>query len=69
MDVQRALDLLAEAQASLRAFQQSGSDTSRIEAHEKAVNLARALEKPRDAILKLSFSVCFIHSIAGSLSG
>lgn len=68
MDVQLVQNLLADTQASLQAFQQNGSDISRIEAHEKAVNLARALEQPRDAILKLSFSVCLIYTMSGSLS-
>lgn len=66
MDVKLVQNLLAGTQASLQAFEKSGSDISRIEAHEKAVRLARALEQPRDAILKLSFSVRFIIPIGTS---
>lgn len=68
MDVQLVQNLLTDTQAFLQAFQQNGSEIARIEAHEKAVNLARALEQPRDAILKLSFSVYLIHTMSDSPS-
>jgi hypothetical protein len=63
MDFQLAQRLLAETEASLRAFQSSGSEISRMDAHEKAVQLSRTLERPRDAILKLSFSVRMTHVV------
>ncbi|PLB54871.1 S-adenosyl-L-methionine-dependent methyltransferase [Aspergillus steynii IBT 23096] len=56
MDFELINNLLAEAKASIDEFQTNGVEDTRIEAHEKVVQLARALEKPRDAILKLSFS-------------
>jgi hypothetical protein len=57
MDIQHLQSLLAEAKTSLEAYQLTQADTFRIEAQEKAAQLARALERPKDAILKLSFSV------------
>lgn len=57
MDPQKSLGLLAKAQESLALFQSTGTETARIDAHEKALQLARSLERPRDAVLKLSFSV------------
>ncbi|PWY84759.1 S-adenosyl-L-methionine-dependent methyltransferase [Aspergillus heteromorphus CBS 117.55] len=46
----------AEVQSSLEAFQSSGTESARIDALEKASKLTRALEKPRDAILKLAYT-------------
>lgn len=57
MDSQLIAGLMADAQASLDVFQSTGTEKARNEAHDKALRLARALEQPRDAILKLSFSV------------
>lgn len=57
MDTQKSLGLLAKTQESLALFQSTGTKTARLDAHEKAIQLARSLERPRDAILKLSFSV------------
>ena len=57
MDSQLIAGLMADAQTSLDAFQSTGTEKARNEAHDKALRLARALEQPRDAILKLSFSV------------
>lgn len=57
MDLQLIQRLFAETKSSLDAFQSTGGENSRLDAHEKALQLARALDKPRDAILKLSFSV------------
>jgi hypothetical protein len=58
MDIKQFQNLLAETKASLDAFQSDGLEKSRIDAQEKALQLARALERPRDAILKFSFSIC-----------
>lgn len=57
MDSQLIAGLMADAQTSLDVFQSAGTEKARNEAHDKALRLARALEQPRDAILKLSFSV------------
>ena len=57
MDSQLIAGLMADAQTSLDVFQSTGTEKARNEAHDKALRLARALEQPRDAILKLSFSV------------
>lgn len=46
-----------DVQSSLEAFQADGTEYNRIDALEKATQLARALEKPRDAILKLAYTV------------
>lgn len=59
--LQYVQSLSKDVQTSLDALQQAGSngaaDPARVDAHEKVLELARALEKPRDTILKLSFSV------------
>lgn len=57
MDHNTIKKLLVEVQASLDVYQSDPTDTSRVEAQEKALKLARALEKPRDAILKIAYSV------------
>lgn len=57
MNPQKSLGLLAKVQESLALFQSAGTETARIDAHEKALQLAGSLERPRDAVLKLSFSV------------
>lgn len=57
MDTERIQNLWAEAQSSLGAFEKTQAETSRIDALEKVTSLARALEKPKDAILKLCYTV------------
>lgn len=57
MDCQRIESLLTEAKTYLDRFQSSGKEAARIDAQQKAIQLVHALERPRDAILKLSFSV------------
>ncbi|KAL4985698.1 S-adenosyl-L-methionine-dependent methyltransferase [Aspergillus falconensis] len=47
--------LWVDAEASLEAFQKTQSETSRTHALAQVTKLQRALEKPRDAILKLSY--------------
>ncbi|KAA8644983.1 hypothetical protein EYZ11_008712 [Aspergillus tanneri] len=56
-------DLIAEVQSSLEAFQSNGQEELRLQAHEKVLRLARALEKPRDAILKLGFSPTVLMAV------
>ncbi|OGE52135.1 hypothetical protein PENARI_c011G04588 [Penicillium arizonense] len=63
MDIQPLQSLLAEAKTSLEAYQLTQADTFRIEAQEKAAQLARALERPKDAILKLSFSPVILMAV------
>lgn len=58
MDIQQLQYLLAETKTSLDAFQSDGLEKSRVDAQVKALQLAQALERPRDAILKLSCAVC-----------
>lgn len=60
MDFAQINSLLSEVKASIDKFQSNGVDDTRIEALEKVLQLARALEQPRDAILKLSFSVSLV---------
>lgn len=49
---------LGETKVYLDDFQADGLEKSRIDAQEKALQLARTLEHPRDAVLNFSFSVC-----------
>jgi hypothetical protein len=63
MDIQQLQNLLAETKAALDAFQSDVLEKSRIDAQDKAFQLARALERPRDAILKLSYAVCDAQSL------
>jgi hypothetical protein len=60
MDVQHLQRLLAETKALLDSYELTQTDTLRVEAQDKATQLSRALERPRDAIVKLSFSVSHI---------
>lgn len=62
MDVGRIQNLWAEAQSSMSALQKTQGETSRIDALEKLTSLARALENPKDAILKLSYTVSECYS-------
>lgn len=63
METKHLQTLLAEAKALLDSYELTQTDTSRVEAQEKAAQLARALERPKDAILKLSFSVSHQHCL------
>lgn len=49
--------LLEDVKASIRKFEEENSDLARVEALEKSLKLTRALEHPKDAILKLFLSV------------
>lgn len=57
MDIQHLRSLLVETKALLDLYESTQTDTLRVDAQDKAAQLARALERPRDAIIKLSFSV------------
>lgn len=63
MDHNTIKKLLVEVQASLDVYQSDPTDTSRVEAQEKALKLARALEKPRDAILKIAYSPTVVMAV------
>ncbi|PWY96044.1 S-adenosyl-L-methionine-dependent methyltransferase [Aspergillus sclerotioniger CBS 115572] len=56
MNADSIQEIWTEVQSSLEAFQTTGTESTRIDALEKANKLARALEKPRDAILKLAYT-------------
>lgn len=57
MNAEPIQEIWTEIQSSMEAFQAAGTEFTRIDALEKATKLARALEKPRDAILKLAYTV------------
>lgn len=57
MDTQQIQSLWTSAQNSLEGFQKTKSETSRREALARLTKLQRALEQPKDAILKLSYQV------------
>ncbi|KJK61904.1 O-methyltransferase [Aspergillus parasiticus SU-1] len=63
MDPSTIKKLLVDVQASLDAYQSNPTETSRVEAQEKALKLARALEKPRDAILKMAYSPTVVMAV------
>ena len=62
MDTDTIKELLIDVQVSLNAYLSDARETSRVAAQETALKLARALEKPRDAILKIAYSVGFAQS-------
>ncbi|PLN76183.1 S-adenosyl-L-methionine-dependent methyltransferase [Aspergillus taichungensis] len=55
MDTQQIQSLWANTQTSLAGFQKDQSETCRKEALAQITKLQRALEQPKDAILKLSY--------------
>ncbi|KAF5858209.1 hypothetical protein ETB97_004712 [Aspergillus alliaceus] len=63
MDPKAIQKLLEDVQAALGTYQSDPTETSRVEAQEKALKLARALEKPRDAILKISLSPTIVMAM------
>ncbi|KAE8373714.1 S-adenosyl-L-methionine-dependent methyltransferase [Aspergillus bertholletiae] len=63
MDTNTIQKFLIGVQTSLDAYQSDPTETSRVEAQEKALELARALEKPRDAILKIAYSPTIVMAI------
>ncbi|KAF7596037.1 hypothetical protein BBP40_003817 [Aspergillus hancockii] len=63
MDPEAIQKLLADVQSLLGVYQSDGTEAARAEAQEKALKLARALEKPRDAILKISYSPTIVMAI------
>ncbi|KAE8148351.1 S-adenosyl-L-methionine-dependent methyltransferase [Aspergillus avenaceus] len=63
MDPKAIQKLLEDVQTSLNTYQSNPTETSRVEAQEKALNLSRALERPRDAILKISYSPTIVMAI------
>ncbi|KAJ6189837.1 hypothetical protein N7519_004745 [Penicillium mononematosum] len=63
METKHLQRLLAEAKTALDSYELTQVDTCRVEAQEKAAQLARALERPKDAILKLSFSPIILMAV------
>jgi hypothetical protein len=49
--------LLKETVTRVEKYASSGNESARVDALDQCLKLSRALEKPKDAILKLSFSV------------
>lgn len=64
MDIQQIQSLWANTQASLAGFQKDQSETCRKEALAQVTQLQRALEQPKDAILKLSYQVSMNDAVA-----
>lgn len=54
--------LLEDVKASIQRFEAEDSDSARIEALEKSLKLSRALEHPKDVVLKLFLSVSSIST-------
>ncbi|OGM50633.1 O-methyltransferase [Aspergillus bombycis] len=63
MDIDTIKKLLVDVQVLLDAYQSDATETSRAEAQEKALGLACALEKPRDAILKIAYSPTVVMAV------
>lgn len=62
MDTLQIRSLLEQTKVALDDFESTKAETSRIQAHEQTLKLARALERPRDAILKLAYTVRMTRS-------
>ncbi|GKZ79986.1 hypothetical protein AnigIFM56816_004195 [Aspergillus niger] len=56
MNTESLQGIWTDVHSLLEAFQADGTEYNRIDALEKATQLVRALEKPRDAILKLAYT-------------
>lgn len=57
MDTQQIKCLLEQTKVALDDFESTQAETSRIKAREQALKLAGALERPRDAILRIAYTV------------
>jgi hypothetical protein len=53
--------LLEDVKASIQKFETENSDLARVDALEKSLKLTRALEHPKDVVLKLFLSVSSLH--------
>ncbi|OQE17284.1 hypothetical protein PENSTE_c021G06470 [Penicillium steckii] len=60
MDTLQIRSLLEQTKVALDDFESTKAETSRIKAHEQTLKLARALERPRDAILKLAYTPAIV---------
>lgn len=63
MNVLKIRGLVANITASVDLYESSGSEEFLVNAREDTTRLARALENPRDAIVKLFFAVITIYSL------
>ncbi|KAJ5092850.1 hypothetical protein N7456_008711 [Penicillium angulare] len=67
MDIQQIEALLKHTQDSFDIYKATGTETSRAHAQEQALQLARSLERPRDAILKLAYSPAIVMAVKVAL--
>ncbi|KAJ5266971.1 hypothetical protein N7478_009779 [Penicillium angulare] len=67
MDIQQIEALLKHTQDSFHIYKSTGTETSRAHAQEQALQLARSLERPRDAILKLAYSPAIVMAVKVAL--
>jgi hypothetical protein len=54
--------LLKETTTRVEKYASSGNESARVDALDQCLKLSRALETPKDAVLKLSLSVCYVVS-------
>jgi hypothetical protein len=52
--------LLKETTTPVETYASSGNESARVDALGQCLKLSRALEKPKDAVFKLSLSVCYV---------
>ena len=57
MDFAQIQTFLEATKSSVDLYLSNGNDESRIQALDKVSHLCRALERPKDAILRLGYSV------------
>ncbi|KAJ5578047.1 Plant methyltransferase dimerization [Penicillium hispanicum] len=60
-------ELLEQTKASVDNFQLTGDDASRVQAQDRVLQIARILERPRDAILKLAYSPVILMAVKVAL--
>ncbi|KAJ5365282.1 hypothetical protein N7517_008168 [Penicillium concentricum] len=63
MHIKQIQGLSELTHASINEFVSTGAEASRVQAQERALQLSRALERPRDAILKLAFTPAILMAV------
>lgn len=58
VDPQHVQNLLGQLSEMTKSLDKENSETERVAALKTAQELVRALEKPREAAIKMGFSVC-----------